>query len=138
MNILLSLLAFITLVSCGKEIEDRGLNSGKSPNKHITTEAETWIILSERPLPNKIKVLINGMVFFNECTRRGNASVDRTYRNGTIHITSYAAFRQDYFDVDIFDCESGEMYFSQDYVDQTIIAHPKNAPLRVILRLRNS
>lgn len=137
MKIAFAFIALIMVVSCGKKIEDRAQKSPRNTDKSFFTEAETWSIHSERPLPAKVKVIINEMEFVNECIGLGNGTVDRTYRNGTINIVSYAQFRQDFFNVDIFNCEDGSAFFSQDYVDTTMIDHPRGAPLRFIIRLRN-
>lgn len=138
MKVLVSFIALFALMSCGKKIEDRSQAGEKSePRKTTVSASETWSIFSEKPLPARINVLINEMDFVNECTGLGNASVERTYRNGTINIVSYAAFRGEYFDVDIYDCDSGEEFFSADYVDQQIIDHPQGAPIKIVLRLRN-
>lgn len=137
MKLILSFLAFLSLVSCGKKIEEESTSEVKRSTKEHLSSAETWSIFSERPLPAKVMVLINEMEFFNECTNLGNGKVERTYKNGTINIVSYAAFRQEYFDVDIYDCQTGSTFYSEDYVDQTLIDHPKGAPIKVVLRLRN-
>lgn len=137
MKFVFSFIALIMLASCGKKIEDRSQASPKHSQKSFFTEAETWSIHSERPLPAKVKVVINEMEFVNECIGLGSGTIDRTYRNGTINIISYAQFRQDFFDVDIFNCEDSSVFFSQDYVDTMKIDHPRGAPLRFIIRLRN-
>ncbi|MES2525706.1 MAG: hypothetical protein V4598_01410 [Bdellovibrionota bacterium] len=142
MKFILSLIVLFTLASCGKKIEDRRETHTKNSGKALLTSPELWSIHSDRVLPKKIRVVINDMEFLNECSGTGNseAEVLRTYRNGTVNLTTYAAFRQDFFDIDIFDlgeCDHSSVFFSQDYVDQTIIDHPVGAPIRVVLRLRN-
>lgn len=137
MKFIVSLVAVFLVVSCGKKIENRSQNPAKRTTKTAQTASETWSIFSERPLPAKISVFLNDMEFVNECTGLGNATVERTERNGNIHIQSYAAFRSEYFDVDIFNCQNYDPFFSADYVDQQIIDHPVDAPIRIILRLRN-
>ena len=137
MKLVLSFIALIMLAACGKQIEEESQTPRKHKFKEHLSEDETWSILSERPLPEKIKVIINEMEFLNECTGLGRAKIERTYRNGTIHISSFAALRKEYFDVDIFDCEHGTIFYSEDYVDQTEIDHPRGGSLRMILRLRN-
>ena len=142
MKIYLSLIVLFTLTACGKKIEERSLTQNKNGGKALLSGTELWSIHSERVLPKKISVIINEMEFFNSCSGTGlrETEILRTFKNGTINISSYAAFRQDYFDIDIFDlgeCERRVTFFSQDYVDQTIIDHPVGDPIRVILRLRN-
>ncbi len=142
MNVFLSLIVLFTLTACGKKIEDRRETHLKTGGKALLTAPELWSIHSDRVLPAKIRVVINDMEFLNECTGVGatEADVVRTYRNGTVNLTSYAAFRQDFFDIDIFDlgeCDHSSVFFSQDYVDQMIIDHPVGSPIRVVLRLRN-
>lgn len=137
MKYVFSFIALAMLVSCGKKIEDRSKASPKRTEKSFSTAPETWSIHSERPLPGKVKVVINEMEFVNECLGIGTGTVERTFRNGTINIVSYAQFRQDFFDVDIYDCEDGSEFFSQDYVDTMRIDHPRGAPLKFIIRLRN-
>lgn len=137
MKLILSFLALFVAVSCGKKIEEHSSKAVKRQSKEHLSEAETWSIYSERPLPAKVMVVINQMEFVNECTGLGNATVERTYRNGTITISSFAAFRQEYFDIDIYDCDRGTEFYSEDYVDQTMIVHPKGAQLKIVLRLRN-
>lgn len=138
MKLICSFLGLLSLVACGKKIEEK---SSTEPKQRTTKEhlsaAETWTIYSERPLPAKVLVLVNQMEFFNECSGIGNATVERNHKNGTINIASYAAFRQEYFDVDIYDCQTGTVFYSEDYVDQQLINHPKGAPIKIILRLRN-
>lgn len=137
MKLGLSFLALILLAACGKKIE----NKSDAPVKHTTKEQlsspETWSIYSERPLPAKVEVIVNDMEFVNECTGLGNSGVERTYKNGTINIASYSAFRQEYFFVRIYDCVTGEQFYKGDYVDHQLIVHPRGAPLRIVLRLRN-
>ena len=137
MKFIFSFIALVMLASCGKKIEDRSQTSPKRHEKSFYTDAETWSIHSDRPIPAKVKVVINEMEFVNECSNLGHATIERTHRNGTINIISYAQFRQDFFDVDIFNCDDGTVFFSQDYVDTTMIDHPRGAPLKFIIRLRN-
>lgn len=137
MKFVFSFIAMIMLVSCGKKIEDRSQSLSRSPEKSKLSEPELWSIHSEQPLPKKVKVVINEMEFVNECLGLGNGTVERTHRNGTININSFSKFRQDFFNVDISDCEDGSPFFSQDYVDTTRIDHPRGAPLKFIIRLRN-
>ncbi len=144
MKVLISLSVLFALVSCGKKFEDRTQTKtnrstqlcGKSS---FCLQAETWSILSEKPLPKKVKVLVNDMEFINECTMPEiNGTIERTYRNGTININSRLSLRKEFFDVDIFDCVEGFLFYSADYVDETIIQHPKEEGLvKIILRLRN-
>jgi hypothetical protein len=139
MKVLFSLIVLFTLVGCGKKFEDRSQETSKDrANKSTLTADETWIILSERPLPPRVLVVINEMSFVNECLGEGNADIQRTPRNGSISIPTSSAFRQDYFNIDIYDCRDGAQFFSQKYVDTTLIVHPQGAPVRVILRLRNN
>ena len=139
MKVFISLAVLFTLTACGKKIEDRSATKFKSNDKALRTAPELWSIHSDRVLPNKISVVINDMEFFNACTGLGlrETEIMRTFRNGTINITSHAAFRQDFFDIDIYDCKNSTVFFSQDYVDQMIIDHPIGRPIQVILRLRN-
>lgn len=139
MKLMISFLALFVLASCGKKLEERTNNSVKknTPDGYKSNNSETWSILSERPLPGAVRVVINEMEFVNECKGLGRFEIERRSHNGTIHITSYEAFRGQFFDVDIYDCQSGDPYFSEDYVDQTVIDHPIGSPIRVILRLRN-
>ncbi len=143
MKIFISLTVLLTLTACGKKIDDRAETHFKTSGKALLTAPEVWSIHSDRVLPKKIRVVINDMEFLNECTGVGkkDAEVLRTFRNGTVNLSSYAAFRQDFFDIDIFDlgeCDHSNVFFSQDYVDQMIIDHPAGAPIRIVLRLRNS
>ena len=138
MKVLVSLFAFFSLVSCGKKLEDRSQGSINKDRRNKLSVEETWVIHSERPLPAKIKVFVNDMVFVDECKGVGsNAEIVRNYNNGSISIPTWSAFRQEYFDVDIYDCRNGAEFFSEDYVDQSPIVDPKGAPLKIILRLRN-
>ncbi len=137
MKFIFSFVALMMLASCGKKIEDRSQSHAKRSDKSLYTPAETWSVHSDRPLPAKVRVVINEMEFVNECVGLGTATIERTYRNGTINILSYAQFRQEFFDVDIYNCEDGVVFFSQDYVDTTMIDHPRGAPLKFIIRLRN-
>lgn len=138
MKLVLSLLAIVCLVSCGKTIQEKSNKQAKRKQKQRLSETEIWSILSERPLPSQLKVVINGMEFANECTGLGNATIERTYKNGTINILTLPAFRQEYFDVEIYDCEREQIYYSENYVDQTEIINPGGTePTRIILRLRN-
>ncbi len=138
MKFVFSFVALIMLASCGKKIDDRSQKLPKHRGeKSFLTEAEIWSIHSERPLPKKIKVVVNEMEFVNECTGLGNFQIERTYRNGTINVVSYAQYRDTFFDVDIFDCEDGSNFFSRDYADTTQIDHPRGAPLKFIIRLLN-
>ena len=137
MKFVFSFIALFMLASCGKKIEDRSKSSSKRAEKSFLTQSATWSIHSERPLPAKVKVVVNDMEFVNECVGLGNGSIDRTYRNGTINIVSYSEFRHSFFDVDIMNCEDGSVFFTQDYVDTMMIDHPRGAPLRFIIRLRN-
>lgn len=142
MKVFISLIVLFTLTACGKKIEDRSETQLRTGGKALLTAPELWSIHSDSVLPKKIRVVINDMEFFNACTGVGSADTEilRTFRNGTINISSYAAFRQEFFDIDIYDlgeCDHSSIFFSQDYVDQMIIAHPAGSPIRVVLRLRN-
>lgn len=144
MKVLFSCSILFVLVSCGKKIEDRAQQRSSRSNEacgksSFCLQKETWSILSERPLPKKVKVIVNEREFINECSGAEiNGSIERTYKNGTININSRLADRQEFFDVDIFDCEQNFLFFSGDYVDETVIEHPKeDSDIRIILRLRN-
>ena len=142
MKVFISMIMLFAVAACGKKIEDRRETQTKSNGKALKTAPELWSIHSDRVLPEKIRVVINDMEFFNACTGVGTTDTEvlRTFRNGTINISSYGAFRQDFFAIDIFDlgeCDHSTVFFSQDYVDQMIINHPAGAPIRVVLRLRN-
>jgi hypothetical protein len=138
MKVLVSLIALFSLVSCGKKFEDRAQETTHKNRKITNSSEETWIIHSERPLPSKIKVYVNDMIFVNECTGLGkNADIVRNYNNGSISIPTWSAFRQEYFDVDIFDCRDGSEFFSADYVDQSPIVNPDGSPTIIVLRLKN-
>ncbi len=144
MKVLISLSVLFSLVSCGKKFEDRTQKRSNRSTQlcgksSFCLQPETWSILSEKPLPHKMKVNVNGMEFVNECrSLELNGSIERTYRNGTINLNSNQSLRKEYFDVDIFDCESNDLFFSGKYVDVTIINHPRGGNLvKVVLRLRN-
>ena len=143
MKVLISLSVLFALIGCGKKFADRAQTKSNENNRvcgksSFCLQPEIWSILSEKPLPQKIKVVVNDRELLNECRlREMNGSIERTNRNGTININSHLAFRKEYFDVDIFDCEQGFLFFTGDYVDETIIEHPKGAPVKIILRLRN-
>jgi hypothetical protein len=137
MKIHLFIVSLMLLISCGKKIDDKAVIKDKKISKVTASQPETWSILSDRPLPAKVNVIINEMEFVNECTSYGHVVFERTHRNGTIHISSLGTFRRDYFNIEIFNCENGSTFFTQEYVDQQLIDSPNGEPIRIILRLRN-
>jgi hypothetical protein len=137
MKIFISLLVLVFVSSCGNSIKNRSEVPTKRHSQSHLSEAETWTILSEHPLPLKVRVLINELEFFNECKSVGRGLVERTETNGAVHIYSYQAFRQEFFDIDIYDCEDNTKFFSGAYIDQQLIEHPVTGEISIILRLRN-
>lgn len=139
MKLFILLFALMTLASCGKNIDDKSTKVPQKRNEksNALTQAETWSILSDRRLPIKVKVVINELEFVNECTGLGRAVIERHRNNGSINISSSQAFRQEYFAVDIYDCEEETKFFSDAYVDQTMIEHPVTGAVTIILRLKN-
>ncbi len=137
MKILISFFALFMLAACGNSVEDRSQVPTRRHDKSPLSKSETWSILSERPLPLKVRVLINELEFINECTGIGQYVIERTSRNGTIHISSNQTFRDEYFAIDIFDCEGNSKFYSQAYVDQHLIEHPATGAVSIILRLKN-
>lgn len=126
------------LTSCGKKIADHKVApTAKRQTKSAISQPETWRILSQGILPSKVKVMINDLEFINECTGLGNFVIERTKTNASINISSYSAFRQEYFSVDIFDCKYNSKFYSEPYVDQQLIEHPVTGAISVILRLKN-
>ncbi len=138
MKTLISLIALILVTACGKSIHDPAQEApSQRHGKSHLSQAETWSILSNRLLPLKVKVVINDLEFINECTGLGRAVIERTKTNGAIHISSSQAFRQEYFAIDIFDCEDSSKFFSGVYIDQQVIEHPVTGAITIVLRLRN-
>lgn len=138
MKIFISILVLITLTSCGKNMkEETGTSVKRSEKSAILSQQETWSILSDRRLPLKVKVVINELEFINECSGLGRSVIERHRYNGAIHISSFQAFRQEYFSIDIFDCEEESVFFTGDYIDQTMIEHPVSGAVSIILRLKN-
>lgn len=138
MKTLISLIVLILVSACGKATPDRAAEVPKQrQEKSQLSQAETWSILSDQILPKKVKVVINELEFVNECTGLGRAVFERTKTNGAIHISSYQTFRNEYFAIDIFDCEKNSKFFSGAYIDQQMIEHPITGAITIILRLRN-
>lgn len=136
MRLWLSSLALLSLIACGKKIEDR-TQKHKSQDKFRPGNPETWNIYSESPLPSKLRVVVNNKEFANECTGLGDAEILRYETSGEINIRTNSTLRDEYFDIDLFDCLTGEIFYSEDYIDETDIVHPKGGPVKIVLRLRN-
>lgn len=132
-----SLITLFILASCGKSIDNHAQIPTKKQEKSHLSQAETWTIHSEKALPSAVKVVINELEFINECTGLGRAVFERTKNNGTIRISSFSTFRQEYFDVDILDCRDGSIFYSQNYVDNFLIENPLSGEFAIIIRLRN-
>lgn len=140
----LFVLSLLSLIGCGAQTEKvmvAGPEKPQTPDPITAPATEVLSILAESPLPEKISLIINDELIFDECLEEpARVSIDRDIPLIDVDLAGLPDF--DYLKIEIHDrladCTGESIYYIHDRVDFTISKPDKwNNTRTIFARLNN-